>query len=424
MMLRSIPAVLAVSLLTLPLLASDWPQWRGPDRTDISKETGLLKSWPEGGPKLIWEAKGAGRGYASVAIVKGKLYTLGDEPSSAKDKDEYLSCFNDATGKLLWQTRLGPAWNSGQSSWQSSRSTPTVDDERVYVLTPHGVLHCLDSSTGKPRWKKDLKAFGGQKADGWGYSESVLVDGDKVVCTPGGPKKTMLALNKMTGDVIWTAASPDDRGASHSSIVISEVGDTRVYVQATGSGPLGVRAKDGKVLWTYAVPKITAVIPTPIVRGDLVFFVAGYAGGGALLKQVPDPSGDIKIEGIYGIKTALKNKHGGVVLVGDYLYGDQDDSGRPYCAELMTGNVRWKASRPSGSGSASMTAADGHLYIHYANGMAVLADASPSAYKETGSFKVPGSGDRPSWSHPVVANGRLYVREQDRINCYNVKATQ
>lgn len=422
-MLRRTLAVLAVFLLTLPLLASDWPQWRGPDRTDVSKETGLLMSWPEGGPKLNWEAKGAGRGYATVAISKGKLYTVGDEPSSAKDKDEYLSCFNDATGKLLWQTRLGPAWSSGQPNWQSSRSTPTVDDDRVYVLTPHGVLHCLDSSTGKDRWKKDLKALGGQKADGWGYSESVLVDGDKVVCTPGGPKKTMLALNKKTGDVIWTAASSDDRGAGHSSIVISEVGGTRVYVQSTGSGPMGVRAKDGKVLWTYPVPKITAIIPTPIVHGDLVFFVAGYSGGGALLRQVPEPNIGIKIEEIYGMKPPLKNKHGGVVLFGDYLYGDTDDSGRPYCAELMTGTVKWKASRPSGSGSASMTVADGRLYIHYANGTAVLADASPQGYKESGSFKVPGSGERPSWSHPVVANGQLYLREQDRIFCYNVKAT-
>jgi len=257
--------LLAVCFLTFSLFiaASDWPQWRGPDRSGVSKETGLLTEWPKDGPKLVWEAKGAGRGYGTVAVAKGKFYTLGDGPSTASDKDEYISCFDDATGKQLWQTRLGEAWNRGQPNWQSSRSTPTVDEDRVYVVTPHGVLYCVGTADGKVRWKKDFKEVGGQKGDGWGYSESVLLDGDKVLCTPGGSKTTMLALEKKTGKEIWKASSPDDVGAGHASIVPSQVDGTRVYVQMTASGALGVRANDGKVLWTSPVPRSTAVIPTP-----------------------------------------------------------------------------------------------------------------------------------------------------------------
>jgi outer membrane protein assembly factor BamB len=400
-------------------LAGAWPQFRGPNRDDISSETGLLKEWPKDGPKLLWEVKGAGRGYASPAIVDGKIFTLGDGPSTADDKDEYVTCFNEADGKQLWKTKTGQAWNSGQPNWQSSRSTPTVDGELLYVLTPHGNLICLETATGKERWRKSMQNdFGGKKGDGWGYSESVLIDGDWVVCTPGGGKATMVALDKKTGNKVWQAVDAGNKGAGHASIVPSMVKDTKVYVQTTASAALGVRAKDGKLLWTYPL-KGTAVIPTPIVRGELAFVDVGYNVGGALLRQVADGD-NVKVEEVYGLKVDLNNKHGGILLVGDYLYGDKNDGGIPFCAELMTGKVRW-SSRGSGKQSASLTYADGHLYIRYASGNMVLVPANPEAYKETGSFKIPHSGDRPSWSHPVVANGKLYLREQDYILCYDIK---
>jgi outer membrane protein assembly factor BamB len=250
----------------------------------------------------------------------------------------------------------------------------------------------------------------------------VLVDGDRVVCTPGGDKNTLVALNKETGTLIWKAVREGDRGAGHASIVVSEVGGVRVYVQVTASGPLGVRAEDGKVLWSYPTERATAVIPTPIVRGDLVFFSIGYGTGGALLKQVPGEKGEVTVEEIYPINRELANKHGGVVLVGDYLYGDSDDRGIPWCAELMTGEVKWKERSSRGRGSVSIAAADGRLYLHFANGAMILAQADPEKYTELGSFTVPGSGERPSWSHPVVLDGKLYVREQDRILCYDVRA--
>lgn len=401
---------------------ANWPQWRGPNRDGLSTDTGLLKEWPKAGPPLLWQTKGAGRGYASVAISAGKIYTMGDNLSTADDKDEYLSCFDEATGKQLWKTKLGPAWNSGQDSWQSSRSTPTIDGERLYALTPQGNLICLETATGKEVWRKSMqKDFDGKKGDGWGYSESVLIDGDRLICTPGGGKATMVALDKKTGDKVWTATVPNDRGAGHASMVTSEIGGTRVYVQTTAGGALGVRAKDGKVLWTFPIDRTTAVIPTPIVRGDLVFFSAGYGRGGALLRQVGNPEGEVKIDQVYGLQTALNNKHGGIVLVGDQLYGDTDSAGTPWCADLMTGKVRWKQ-RGSGSGSAAIGYADGHLYIRYMNGTMVLAQASPDGYKEISSFKIPNSGKRPSWSHPVIAGGKLFLREGDSLLCYDVKA--
>ncbi|MBM4003755.1 MAG: pyrrolo-quinoline quinone [Planctomycetes bacterium] len=401
--------------------SKDWPSFRGPDRTGVARETGLLRAWPENGPRLVWQGDGAGRGYASLAIAGDRIYTLGDSPSTAEDKDEYLSAFDRKSGKLLWQTKTGPAWTSGQESWQSSRSTPTIDGPRVYVLTPHGVLVCCDAAIGKEFWKRDLKAeFEGRKGDPWGYSESVLVDGDRLICTPGGEKNTMVALDKKTGATLWTADRANDRGAGHASAVIATVGKDRVYVQVTASGPMGVRASDGKLLWFYDIEKTTAVIPTPIVRDDLVFFSVGYGRGGALLKQVPSADGGVKIEEIYGLNTELNNKHGGVILIGDHLYGDSNDQGIPFCAELMTGKVVWKKRASAGSGSASLAGADGMLFIHFANGTMALAAADPSEFKELSTFKLPKNGNRPSWSHPVIVDGKLMLREDDLILCYDL----
>jgi outer membrane protein assembly factor BamB len=399
-----------------------WPTFRGADRTAVSKETGLLQSWPADGPALLWETAGVGRGYSSLSIADGRIFTLGDSSSLAEDKDEYLFAFDQAKGELLWKSKVGPAWTKGQESWQSSRSTPTIDGKLVYALNAGGDLVCFETASGAEKWRKNLQSdFGGKKGDNWGYSESVTIDGDKLVCIPGNEKNTMVALNKETGETIWTASQPGNKGAGHASIVITDIGPTRVYASTTASGALGVRASDGKLLWTYDIDKTTAVIPTPIAKGDLLFFCAGYKRGGALLKQVPADGGEVSVEEVYPLRLNLANKHGGVVLVGDYLYGDSEDQGIPFCADFMTGEEKWKE-RVSGKGSAAMAAADGCLYIHYANGTMVLAKASPERYEELGSFKVPHSGSRPSWAHPVILDGKLYLREQDHILCYDIKA--
>jgi outer membrane protein assembly factor BamB len=414
----SLAALLAISLASQGL--ADWPTFRGVDRSGVAPDKGLLKSWPEEGPKLVWEAKGAGRGYASVAIADGKLITLGDGLSTAEDKAEYLTCYDLKTGEQLWKSKTGPAYaEHRQESWQSSRSTPTIAGDLVYVITPFGVLHCCKTADGAPVWTKDLKKEFGGGSDIWGYSESPLVDGDIVVCMPGKEKATMVALNRKTGEQIWTVSRPGDAGAGHASVVISNVGGEKLYVSTTQSGGLGVRARDGKLMWTYDMPKTTSVIPTPIIKDDHVFIVAGYGRGGALVKQVAKDDG-VEVEEIYGYKPALGNKHGGVVLVGDYLFGDSDDKGTPYCAELMTGEIKWKERGP-GSGSAAVCAADGCLYFHFADGTMALLQASPESGKPSSSFKLPKEGDRPSWSHPAVNEGKLYVREGDSILCYDVK---
>jgi len=398
----------------------DWPTFRGSQRTAIAPDKNLLTEWPEGGPKLVWESTGAGRGYASLAVAGDKIFTLGDGLSTkAGDEDEYLIAFDRATGKQLWTTKTGPAWKEMQPDWHNSRSTPTVDDSMVYVVTPKGVLVACNTADGEEVWRKNLvDDIGGKKDDPWGYSESVLIDGDNLVCTPGGEKATMVAFNKKTGELIWTAIRPGDRGAGHASIVISEVGGNRVYVQITGSGAIGVSARDGKVLWSYPIDKTTAVIPTPIVRGDLVFFSVGYKRGGALLQQVAGADG-VSVKEIYGLNTKLANKHGGVILMGDYVYGDADDSGAPFCAELMTGNILWKGRGP-GKGSTVVIGGGEMLYMQFQDGELALVKPDPTEYTVVSHFKIPGSGKRPSWAHPSIVDGKLYVRSQDQIMCYQI----
>jgi outer membrane protein assembly factor BamB len=409
-------------LATVPCPAADWPTFRGPGRTAVAADTDLLETWPADGPPLVWETRGAGRGYASPAIAGERIFTLGDNLSTAPDTDEYLSCFDRRTGRQLWKTKTGQPWTSGQESWQSSRSTPTVDGPIVYVLTPYGQLVACLVANGREIFRVDLKGqFGGTKGDSWGYSESVTIDGNRLVCVPGGPQATMVALDKKTGRPIWACPVPGDRGAGHASIVIAEVGGRRVYVTTTAGGAIGVDAQTGTLLWTYPIDRTTAVIPTPILRDDLVFIAAGYKRGGALLRQVPGPQGTVTIEEIYPLNPDLANKHGGIVLVGDHLYGDSDDKGIPFCADLMTGTLAWK-SRGSGRNSACLAAADGHLYVKFADGTLALVKADPAGYEEVSSFQVPGSGDRPSWAHPVILDGLLYLREGDAILCYDLRA--
>ena len=416
------PLLISFAIASQCFAEANWPQFRGPNRDGVSPSTGLLTKWPAGGPKKLWTATGAGRGYSSCSIADGKLYTMGDAPSTANDEDEYLLCFDAATGKQLWKKRLGKAWTGGPNDWQSSRSTPTIDGDHIYALTAHGVLFCCQTNGGNVEWKVNLKdEFGGDKGDSWGYGESVLIDGDRVVCTPGKSENTMVALNKMTGEKIWGASRADDRGAGHASIQVSEVGGVKVYVNTTASGALGVRASDGELMWSYPIDKTIAVIPSPIVRGDLVFFTAGYGRGGALIRQVPKDDG-VDMEEIYPLNKKLENKHGGVVLVGDKLYGDSGDKGMPFCADLMTGDIEWKE-RGGEKGSAAFTAADGHLYIFYQNSVLVLAKASADGYEVAGKIELETDSDtRPTWAHPVITDGKLFIRQDDKIFCYDVSA--
>ncbi len=407
-----------LSFQAIQAQAEDWPTFRGAGRTAVSAESGLLDSWPSEGPKLLWTAKGAGNGYASPAVAAGRVYTLGDH-----DNGQFLSCFDGNSGKLVWENRIGDAWNGHprNPTWNGARATPTVDGDRVYVVDASGVVVCSSTSDGKVVWQKSLtKEFEGKKADSWGYSESPTIDGPLLICTPGGSKATVVALDKATGETRWTCARPNDEGAGHSSVVISYVGGRKIYVQNTAGGPMGIDAKSGQLLWTYAIKKPTAFIPSPIVKDDYVLSVAGYGTGGALIQQVAGPDGNVSVKEVYGLNKDLDNKHGGVILIGNDLYAGFSDANQIYCHDLVTGAKKWRE-RGSGQGSTSVIAADGKLFIHYSDGVVGLAKASPEGFNEVSSFKAPGNRDFPSWAHLVVANGKLFVRDGDLISCYDIK---
>ena len=408
-------SALALIALALPARADDWPQWRGPRRDDVSRETGLLKTWPGGGPTLLWTSEDAGIGYAGLAVVGDRVLTMG-----ADDGREFVLALDVTTGKKVWSTPFAPLFQ--QNRGDGPRATPTVDGDRVYAVGGQGELVCLEAAAGKIVWQKNLrKDLGGDMMSGWGYSESPLIDGDKVVCTPGGSKGAVAALDKKTGNVLWRSRGFTDK-AAYSSLVVGTAGGILQYVQMTGDGVTGVAADDGRLLWRFVRPSRTAAVPTPIVRDDLVYVSSGYGTGAHLIKLTGDVNGLKAAEG-YASKEMV-NHHGGVILVGNHVYG-HSDSGRWVCQELQTGKIAW-ADR--GVGKGSVTCADGMLYLYSeSGGTAALVGATPQAYKEAGRFKVPRQSGRRSargmlWTHPVVANGRLYLRDQELIFCYDVKA--
>ena len=409
-------AVGSVSLAQGRTQRGDWPQFRGPDRSGVSPDRGLLKQWPEDGPPVAWKATGIGQGLSSVSVAGNRVYTMGDLSDAC-----YLFAVDRASGNVVWKAKVGKTGGN----YKGPRSTPSADGQRVYALGQFGDLVCCDVRTGDVVWRKNLvEDFSGQPG-GWNYTESVLVDGGNVICTPGGREATMLAVAKQTGDTVWKGTTPQGDGAAYASPVVAEIGSVRQYVQLLSEGGASFAAADGKLLWRYGVAGNrfegnTANIPTPIVRGNQVFFAAGYGRGGGLV-QVTKRGNEFEAHELW-FKRELQNKHGGVIWLGDYLYGDKDDSGLPWCAEARTGEIVWeKKRRGDGSGSAAVTAADGHLYWRYQNGVVALAPAGPGGYEEVGSFKIP-SGHDPSWPHPVVTGGRLYLRDQDTLWCYDVRA--
>jgi outer membrane protein assembly factor BamB len=404
--------------------AADWPQWRGQHRDGKSPETGLLQSWPEEGPALAWKAEGIGGGFSSVAVVGKRVYTLGDLGDA-----QYAIALERDGGALAWKTMIGPAW---KDKYLGPRSTPTVDGDRVYVLGTEGELFCLDAASGKKVWTRDLvKDFGGamMKAKGqweWKFSESPLIDGDRVIVTPGAKDATMVALNKADGKEIWRATIPDlgERGADgagYSSVVVSEAGGMRQYVQFVGRGVIGVEADTGKFLWGYnRVANDVANIATPLIAGDLVFASSGYGTGSALIKLAPTGEG-IQADEVYFIEgETMQNHHGGLILHEGYVYtGTGHNKGFPLCVKLDDGKVAWGKIRNEGQDSAAVSYADGQLYFRYQNGLMVLVGATPEGYEEHGSFMIPDV-KHPSWSHPVIAGGKLFLREQDTLYVYDI----
>jgi outer membrane protein assembly factor BamB len=398
--------------------AADWPQWRGPQRDGISKETGLLKEWPKGGPTLVWQVNDLGYAYSTPTVVGGRLYLMSNKGMD----DEYVQAREVKDGKPAWTTRLGNVGPNRGMNYPGARCTPTVDGELLYALGSDGDLACLETATGKVRWRKNLrKDFGGQTGN-WAYAESPLIDGDVLVCTPGGKEATMLALNKKHGAVVWKSAVPGGDLPGYASVIAVEAAGRRQYVQFMGKGLVGVDAKTGKYLWRYeATGKSPANIPTPVAHDGCVYSASGFAGGG-LVRLKADDDG-VTAEQVYREARGLPNAVGGSVVVGGHLYGTTAQG--LTCVEFLTGKVKWA---DKGVGPGAVCAADGRLYVHGENNEMALVEATPEGYRAKGRFKLP---DQPrhirgamekAWEYPVVANGRLYVRDVGTLWCYDVKA--
>jgi outer membrane protein assembly factor BamB len=404
-------AASCVCLLPIVSFAGDWPQWRGPDRTDVSKETGLLKRWPEGGPKQLWVFKEAGLGYAGPAIVGNTLFTMG----SRGEKEMVIAVDISATPKELWAAEIGSTLDN---NWgDGPRGTPTVDGDLIFAMGGQGALVCVRKKDGEVVWRTTMQELGGKQPN-WGFTESVLVDGDKVLCTPGGSKGAIAALDKKSGKVLWQSKEFTD-AAQYSSLIVTEHGGGRQYIQLTMQHVAGVDAEDGDLLWQADFPGRTAVIPTPIYHHGHVYVTAGYGVGCKLVKL---GSGG-KAETVYENKV-MKNHHGGVVLVGDHLYGHSDGGGW-VCQKFSDGTEVWSERRKLGKGAVS--SADGMLYcLDEESGMVVLVAASPKGWEESGRFKLePQTTQRSArgkiWTHPVIANGKLYLRDQELLFCYDIK---
>jgi outer membrane protein assembly factor BamB len=413
-----------ISFLTFAhgnVFPADWPQWRGPDRSGVTKESGLLKQWPAGGPKLIWQVNDLGDGYSTPVVVGTRIYLMSNQGMD----NEYVRALSTENGKSIWTTRVGNVGNPNQNPpYPKARSTPTVDGGYLYALGSDGDVACLEAKTGKIRWSKNVrKEFGGQPGE-WAYAESPLVDGNAVVVTPGGPDATMVALNKKNGELIWKSAIPGGEAAGYASAIVVQGGGRKQYVQLLSKGMVGVDAKTGQFLWRYAdVAKGPAQYFTPVARGEYVYCGALGVGGGMV--QLKANGAGVNAEQVY-FKRGLPNGVGGAVIVGDHLYGTEVGQ-KLVAVEFATGKVMWEAEN---FGWASVASADGLLFVHLIDGDVALVEATPEGFRAKGRFKPPAQpqkkqvGPYPegAFAYPVIANGRLYIRDLGTMWVYDIKS--
>lgn len=417
MNIRGIALVaLALTAVGTMAKADDWAQWRGPKRDGISQEKGLLKAWPASGPKLLWQVKDIGSGYSTPVVVGTRLYVLSNEGL----ENEFVRAYSTTNGKLIWSTRLGAVGNPKQQpSYPGARSTATVDGKLLYALGSDGDLACVEIATGKILWTKSLRNDFGGAPGVWAYSESPLVDGNKVIVTPGGENATLVALDKKTGATLWKSAIPGEKAASYASAIAVEIGGVRQYVQYLSKGVVGVEAATGKLLWRFDKTLDTRFgmhALTPINATNLIYTGAASASGAA---KISAAAGSFTADPAY-IERKAPNGLGGAVRLGDYLYGTSGPV--LLCTEFATGKVRWEE---RGIGAAAICSADGLLFLHGENGEVALAEVTPAGYKEKGRFAPPAQPDRgqsKAWAHPIIANGRLYIRDLGSLWCYDIKA--
>jgi outer membrane protein assembly factor BamB len=420
---KTLIGLLSGAIVLSSASAEDWPQWQGPDRNAVSQERGLLKEWPKGGPPLAWKITGLGGGDSAPSIAAGRLFGM-----SNRGDDEVIWALSETDGKELWVTRLGPALRQQMPQGKEGPGcTPTVDGERLYVLGMGGDLACLQVKDGKILWRHSLKSDFGGSVPTWSYRESPLVDGEKVVCTPGGQDATLAALDKLSGTTIWKSQVPGSPRAAYASAIAIDFDGQREYVQITQRTLLGVAASDGKFLWRYDRPANSHGIncSTPLYHDGMVFAASAYGAGGGLVKLSKDANGGVTAEEVYFTKK-MQNHHGGMILLDGCLNGANggNEGGALVCLDFKTGNVLWDerddAERRAPKGSVALE--DGRLYYRTEKGAMVLIEPSPKQYLERARFEQPARRAQPAWAHPIIANGKLYLRDQDLLLCYDVQA--
>ena len=405
----------------------NWPQFRGPARDNVSPDTGLLKSWPPEGPPLVWKVTSLGESISSVSVAGGRVYTQGHI-----DGEEIVFCLDEETGQKLWAVAIGPA---EKVAYPGSRSIPTVDGGFLYVETVAGDVACMDAQTGKVVWRRHLKQDFQGRCGVWGYAESLLVDGDRVIVTPGGEDDTLVALDKRNGQVVWRVSVPPGESeypahkrdpvsgagvAAYCSVIVAEVGGVRQYIQFLQRGIVGIRAYDGEFLWREESSASNfANCPTSILHDGYVFSSSGWKGptgwkGAALIQLIPQ--GRRTTARLVYASTAMRNQYGGFVLQDGYVYGGTN--GALTCVDFLSGKMMWK---DSSVGIGSLVCADGHIYMRGDKGAVALIEATPEGYRERGRFELERSG-RPVRAYPVVTGGRLYLRDENLLFCYNVRA--
>ncbi len=402
---------LAAPLISGFALAADSPQFRGPDRNGVFKETGLLEAWPEDGLEELWSLEGLGQGYASVSVANNSIYTTG-----MTDFVGSVFAF-DLNGKPKWKTEYGKEHHG--SGYPGSRSTPTVDGDRVYVISGAGRVVCLDAATGSVKWAVEtLERFGkGKSPDDliprWSISESVLIDGDNLICTPGAPNATLVALNKHNGETVWTTKDLSEL-SGYCSAKMFDNGKLRQIITMTGKSMVGVDPANGNLLWRQSYPAswdIHAI--SPIFHGNLIYVSDGYRHGGKAFELAADgKSVRLKWE-----EPTLDAHHGGVVAVDGHIYGAANN-GKWICINFNSGKV---TDSIDAVGKGSVIYADGLLYGYGEKGKLGIIKASPTGMELVNSFKVE-KGNGPHWGHPVISNGVLYIRHGDALMAYSIKA--
>ncbi len=407
-MRRIVMIVAIVVFMAGVACAEDVTQFRGPNRDGLFAETGLLKAWPRGGPPVVWVAKGLGTGYSSVSVVGDTIYLTGREG----DGPGYLYLL-DLDGNVKSKTPYGKETDERQAPM--SRSTPTIDGDRAYVVSAPGIVTCFKIPAGTKLWQVDMIDQFGAELSTWHYAESVLIDGNHAICTPGG-RNTVVALDKMTGETVWTSKGLSD-GVSYCSAVIVEHGGRRIMLTMTAKYVVGLDPETGEVLWTHKHETdydIHAV--APVYDDGLVFYTGGYGSGSGVLKLSADAS---SVTSVWKDKT-LDCQHHGVILLDGYIYGTGHETSELVCLDMKTGKIMWRTEEVT---QGAVVFADGMLYVYEGPklGIVSLVKPSPAGYERTGSFAVTEGSDK-HWAHPTIANGRLYIRHGTALIAYNIAA--